>query len=405
MKRPEVVLFLLVLSIAINYIDRGALSVSAPLLTKELQIEPAQLGLLLSAFFWTYALVQLGAGWLVDRYDVKWIFSASYLVWCLSTLATGFVTGFNQLFAARLSLGAGESVTYPAYSRILVRTFPENRLGMANSLIDVGSKLGPAMSTLLGGLLVNRLGWRALFIAIGAASLLWLIPWLIFAPKEDPKPAADGARASVPFGELLRNRQVISTSVGMFTLGYVWYFLLTWLPSYLVRERGFSLNEMAVLGSVPFFFMAATTTFCGWYSDKLIREGAAATKVRRSFCVAGLLGCGALLLPAAMVSEPKTSVALITLACCSLGVYTSNVWAITQTLAGPAAAGKWSGIQNAVGNLGGVASPIITGFIVAKLGSFWWAFAAASGVITAGALCYFLYLGELKPVRWQATAG
>jgi MFS family permease len=400
LKRTNLVLLLLVISVGINYIDRGALSVSAPLLSKDLNLAPDQLGLLFSAFFWSYAVLQLVGGWLVDRYDVKLVYAFSYGLWSLATAATGLVTRFDALVGARLALGAGESVAYPAVSRILVRNFKEEERGWANALVDVGAKVGPGLSTLVGGLVVNEIGWRALFLIVGIGSLVWLIPWLVFAPRE-AKPAVAAKVASVSFSELLSKRQLWATSLGMFCLGYVWYFLLTWLPSYLVNERGFSMRDMATLGSAPFWVMAVSTMIGGRLSDWWIRRGSSPTLVRRAFAVAGLTGCGALLLPAALVSSPGASVGLITGACFIMGFYTSNVWAITQTLAGPEAAGKWSGVQNAIGNLGGVASPYITGLIVARLGSFWWAFVASTAVVALGAFCYLVLLGQIKPVSWR----
>jgi len=154
------VLTLLVLSIAINYIDRGALSVSAPLMSRELNLTPSEPGLLLSAFFWPYATFQLLAGWLVDRYSVKWIYAAGFLLWSLATAAIGFANSLPALLAARFVLGAGESVAFPACSKFLVHAFPESRRGMANAFIDAGAKTGPGLSTLLGGLAVAAFGWR-----------------------------------------------------------------------------------------------------------------------------------------------------------------------------------------------------------------------------------------------------
>lgn len=394
-------LVLLALSVAINYIDRGALSVSAPLLAQELKLGPEQMGMLFSAFFWSYALFQLVAGWLVDRYDVKWVYAGGFGLWSAATALTGLVNGFPMLIGARLALGAGESVAYPACSRIIVRNFPEERRGLVNALVDAASKLGPAFSTLFGGLAVSAFGWRALFIALGLASILWLIPWLAAVPSQQ----VDSGREepSIGFAELLTRREVWITSAGMFCLGYVWYFLLSWLPTYLVKERGLSMNAMAVFGSVPFFVMAGSTTLGGWWSDRWIRGGAPASKVRKTFAAGGLIGCGVFMLPAVLTPDAQLAIVLIAVACFCMGLYTSNVWAITQTLAGPVAAGKWTGIQNAIGNLGGVVSPWLTGWIVARQGSFLLAFFAAIAVLAAGALCYAALLAEVKPLTWRQT--
>ena len=183
-KRPTAILALLVISVAINYLDRGALSISAPVLSQELRLAPAQLGLVFSAFFWSYASFQLVAGWMVDRFPVKWVYAAGYLVWSLATAAVGFIDTLPWLLAARMVLGVGESVAYPACSKILARDFPEDRRGFANALVDAGSKIGPALSTLVGGLLVVHFGWRALFVGVGLGSLLWLVPWVVLAQPE-----------------------------------------------------------------------------------------------------------------------------------------------------------------------------------------------------------------------------
>ena len=186
----------------------------------------------------------------------------------------------------------------------------------------------------------------------------------------------------------------------MFSLGYVWYFLLSWLPSYLVNERGFSLSAMAVLGSIPFWAMAASSLCSGYASDQLIRRGCNPSTVRKSFLVGGLLLCGTAMAPAALVRDAQLSVALLTAACVALGLFTSNVWAVTQTLAGPLAAGKWTGIQNAIGNLGGVVSPLLTGWIVSVTGSFLLAFLAATAVMLLGSISYLVLVGEIRPLSW-----
>ncbi len=395
------VLILLVVSVAINYLDRGVLSVSAPILQRELTLSPTEMGLLFSAFFWSYAVFQLAAGWLVDRYEVKHILSAGFLVWCLATASVGWITGFGWLLASRVILGVGESVAYPAYSHILARDFAEGRRGLANALVDAGSKLGPALSTLAGGLLVGRFGWRALFLGMGLGGLLWLIPWILIAPSGDRAAKAEVRERPTSMMEILRRREAWGTCVGMFSLGYVWYFLLSWLPSYLVNARGFSMHSMAVLGSLPFGAMACTSVLGGWLSDWLIRRGHSATRVRKTFVTSGLLLCCVTLLPAAVVRSPEQCVMLLVISCAALGFFTSNVWAITQTLAGPKAAGSWTGVQNAIGNLGGVISPLLTGVVVARTGSYYLAFATASVMLVLGAGSYLFLVGEVKPLRWE----
>jgi MFS family permease len=396
------ILVLLIVSIAINYVDRGALSVAAPLVSSELKLTTAQMGLLFSAFFWSYAGCQVVGGWLVDRYPVRWVYAGGFLLWSLATAAVGLAGSLPALLVTRFLLGAGESVAYPACSKFLAREFPEERRGFANAAIDAGTKIGPALSILIGGLVVGRFGWRSLFVFVGLGSLLWLIPWFAWTGRHS-RIQSDTTVPGPGWLQLLRKRQMWGTSLGMFSLGYAWYFLLSWLPSYLVRERGLSTSDMSFLGSIPFWGMAIAALLGGWSSDSWIRAGGNPSRVRRLYIGGGLLLCGVSLLPAALVQNTTASVALVTLACLCLGLFTSNVWAATQTLAGPAAAGKWTAIQNTIGNLGGVVSPLITGWIVDVTGSFLIAFTVASGILFAGAAVYLAMVPSVQPVAWLET--
>src|SRR5438270_3937266 len=184
-QREWTLLLLLVASIFINYIDRSNLSIAAPLLEKELSLSPVRTGSLLSSFFWTYALLQLFgiAGWLADRFPVVHVFTAGFVLWSIATIATGLLSGFESIFACRLVLGAGESLAYPCYSRLFATFIPQDHRGRANAFLDAASKMGPALGTALGGVLLLRIGWRMFFIVLGAASLLWIIPWLSYAPR------------------------------------------------------------------------------------------------------------------------------------------------------------------------------------------------------------------------------
>jgi ACS family D-galactonate transporter-like MFS transporter len=393
------ILILLVLSVAINYIDRGTLSVAAPQLVRELQLNPAQMGMLLSGFFWTYASFLILAGWLVDRYDVRWVFGIGFILWSGATLATGFVSGFTALMALRLMLGMGESVAYPSYSKIIASSFPQTHRGIANSLIDMGSKIGPALGTLAGGLLVASYGWRFLFLAMGAASLLWLLPWMILGPKDHATNKIE--RTAAPgFGQILSRVDVWGTFFGLFGSNYLWYFLLTWLPSYLVNQRGFTEREMAVLGSSAFFIIAASSITCGWISDRWIRAGKSPTYVRKFFTSTGLL-LGTIIVPVAVVEDRVVSLAFLIAACLALGMCTSNQWAVTQTLAGRSAAGRWTGVQNSFGNMAGIVAPWLTGLIVNQTHSYVLAFAAAALASAIGGLSFLFVVGKIEPVEWK----
>src|SRR5258708_28200227 len=179
----SIVLGLMVLSVFLNYIDRGNLSIAAPMIKDELRISATQLGVLLSAFFWTYAASLILAGWLVDRFNANWVLAIGFFLWSAATGVRGMLHGFVSLFVVRLVLGIGESVAYPAYSRILAQHFPFSHHGFANAVISSGLACGPAFGMLAGGSLMSRFGWRSFFVVLGSVSLLWLLPWFRWVPR------------------------------------------------------------------------------------------------------------------------------------------------------------------------------------------------------------------------------
>ena len=382
---------LLCFSVWINYIDRGTLSVAAPVLRPELGISPSQMGILLSGFFWTYALLQPGIGYLVDRFGAYRLYAAGYAVWSVAVALGGMSTGFGTLLASRLLLGAGESVAYPCFSRIISTGFAENRRGIANAMIDVGTKVGPALGTFLGGMLINTYGWRPFFFWMGAASLLWLIPWVKMIPKEEPALAVTGDPEQVPMSKLLRQWNPWVTFLGLFGFNYAFYFLLTWLPSYLVNERHYTMQKMAVIGALPFCATAVSAILTALYADRKIAAGAPAADTRRRLLTIGLVIAGTTLFGATLESQELAMLCMI-VAFSGLGMFTANCWAITQTLCSVNSVGAWTGCQNCVGNMGGVVAPILTGVLIQQTGTYAAAFVAAAGMLFFSAVMYGLLL-------------
>jgi MFS transporter, ACS family, D-galactonate transporter len=316
-------------------------------------------------------------------------------------LLTGYVEGLAVLFGLRLLLGLGESVAYPSYSRIISRGIqPENR-GVANALVDAGSKMGPALGVLLGGLFMGRFGWRFFFVLMGAASLLWLIPWMFFAPREavSAEPWLEPKAPSM--ARICCERSAWGTFIGLICGNYAWYFLVFWLPNYFREARHYTQAEMSIFGSIPFWGVGVASLFGGWASDRWIARGASITKVRKFFIAIGL-GMGTLMLPAALIQNSKLSLALLTIACLSLGLYSSNNWAVTQTLAGPSASGKWTGLQNGFGNISGVFGPWFTGWLVQETHSYVAAFVVTTVFLLVGVLSFLFVVGPVTPIEWDA---
>jgi ACS family D-galactonate transporter-like MFS transporter len=395
---------LLAISTFINYIDRGSLSLAVPTLRDELQLSPWQLGILLSSFFWTYTGFQIISGWLVDRFNVNWVLAGGFFVWTIATATTGVVHGFQMLLIMRLILGAGESVAFPSYSKILAKHFPEALRGRANSFISAGIAGGPAFGIFFGAMLIGRYGWRPFFIALGLISLLWLLPWTEWMPKG---PGLDVCPTAQTPGilEILQQRSAWGTFGGLFAFNYLSYFLLTWLPSFLVNERHFSMQKMGRVGGAAYVILAISALISGWFSDLWITGGGSPTRVRKTFTATGLAisSCSCLAV-VAFASDSRIAVLFLFVTCAGAGLCTSNLWAITQTIAGPLAAGKWSGLQNFVGNFAGIIAPALTGFVVQRTGHFFLAFAVTAGVLLAGAISWAFVVGRVEPVQWRGKS-
>jgi len=395
------ILALLVVSGFLNYFDRANLSAGATNIQHDLGFTNYQLGVLLSAFFWTYAACQLVglSGWLVDRFHAGWILAAGFLLWSGATAITGMASVFSTVFALRLVLGAGESIAYPAYSRILANHYPEHHRGLANALIDAGTKCGPALGTLLGGLLIARYGWRVFFLALGGASLIWLGPWLLWMPRGRGAAAPENPRDAPSLLAVMCRRPALFTAAGLFCANYFWYFLLTWLPPYLEKARHFSKTKMAYVGSLAYLLIAISAVICGRLSDVWIARGHTPNRVRKTFAGLGLT-LATLILPVAVVRNETGAMVLLMVTCACYGLFSSNVYAITQTLAGPHAAGKWTSFQNGFANLAGVAAPWFTGWVVQRTGQFYLAFLVAAVIALCGAGCYVIGVGPIRPVDW-----
>ena len=395
---PFRVVLLLAIAVFINYVDRGNLATAGPLLKDEFGLTNTQFGALGSAFFLAYAPLQLIAGWLAQRFDVRYVLAAGLLVWAIATALVGLATSFGMLIALRLLLGVGESVTYPSNSKLLAQRAPEHHRGRANGVISFFQALGPTFGTLVGGLIMVRFGWRAAFIALGLASLLWLLPWLIVT-RGGAATFGGQHGAPLPYLTLLKQRALWGSSLGQFCSTYSFYFVLTWLPLILVKAYGYSVTQMAQIGAGVYAVYAVSCALTGWASDRWIMSGASANRARKTLLVAGLIGV-AILMMACAGAAPGTAVILLTATAALFGTQTPNIFAISQTLGGPRAAGQWMGFQNFVGNLAGVTAPYLTGCVVDYTGEYYWAFAIAAGVSLLGSLAFGVLIPRIEPVKW-----
>ena len=394
-------LVLLAISLLINYVDRGNLSIAAPLLKDELGISASQLGILLAAFFWSYTAMQFAVGWLVDRFDVNWVIAAGYLLWSLATATTGIVRGFTMLLAMRLMLGIGESVAFPSCSKILAAHLPEYRRGFANGLLQSALRCGNVVGTLGAGALMVMYGWRPVFVGIGLVSLLWLAAWVRWMPRS--KPTLDGPLIrTAGFVDILRERSFWGACQGHFGSNYLLYFMVTWLPFYLVHERHLSMQNMVRTASVYYLVDALSAITTGWVSDFWIRKGYTPTLVRKTVMAIGF-GIAAIAMAACAVGTHMYLPWLMAVGVGS-GISGSGIFAFSQTLAGPQAAGRWTGLQNGFANLAGVVAPALTGFTLDRTGSFAAPLAITVVVLVAGGLAWVFVVGRVEQMSWATKS-
>jgi MFS transporter, ACS family, D-galactonate transporter len=402
-----IIVLLLVASAVINYVDRANLSMAMPQIEQRFALSPLQIASLLGAFFWTYALLQLFGivGWLSDRFQPGWVLFYGYMLWTVVTGLTGLATSFTVLFVLRLLLGLGESVAYPCYSRIFAG-MPQQYRGRANSAIDAGTKMGPAAGVFVAGLILTHLGWRSLFIIFGVGGMLWLLPWGKAMPSvEQPESRAltqDFIEARHSIVKILKHRSAWGTFIGHFCGNYFYYFLLAWLPRFLVDEEHLSVATMSNVTSGLFFLIGCSTLTAGWVSDRLVARGVSPSIARRGMAAGGLAVGSCLVFSSVLSGHQVASLALLAFCSVGYGAFSSNHWAITQTLAGPAMAGRWSSLQNGFANFSGIMAPWIAGLVLAHEGSSRFAFSIAGAVALAGALSYGLLVWRVEPVNWDA---
>ncbi len=396
------IMVLLVTGMTFCYAQRGTLSVAAPFMMKELGINTAVMGLMLSAFSWCYAFMQVPSGWIVDRFGVRRAYAFGFVFWSAAVALTGAFRYIAVIMAFRILVGIGQSVAFPASARAVANWFHDRERGTVNSGYLIGVRLGTALTNSIGANLIGRFGWQIFFGLAGILPLVWVLPWMAFLkPWEKPAGAAAKNDAAAPaqrftfatsFG-LLRHRTVLGTFLGFFAFDYVWFVFTYWLPGYLVLERKFTRSEMAFYSSVPFLVMSVVIILSGIVTDRLIARGYREMRVRKTFIAVGF-GIALAIVPAGLVHDNQTSVWLLLLSLCGLGLASPNTWSITQASCSKRLVGTVSGIQNFGGNVGGIIAPALTGYIAHVTGSFALAFTLCGFILVGGTLAYWLLMKE-----------
>jgi ACS family D-galactonate transporter-like MFS transporter len=380
----------------INYLDRAALSFALPVISKDFQLTAQSKGLLLSSFFWSYALMQIPIGWAADRFNLRRLYAGAFIVWSVAQGFTGLARSFTALLAFRMLLGIGESIYLPGGTKIVSLLFSPKERGLPSGLFDFGTRTGLVLEGILVPWLLVHVGWRRTFLILGFTALLWLAPWFWVFPRRlrAARPNAATSDASSSAARTLLNRNLIGICLGFFCFDYYWYVLVTWLPDYLVTVRQLNIVQAGFYASLAFFTFGIAEPLGGWIADSLIRHGWNETATRKGIVtIAFSMG---IFLIAAMRSV-HTGVAIGLLIAASLvGLATGNLLAILQSCAPPEAVGVWTGAENFAGNLAGIAAPLLVGFLITSRGSYVAGFQLASIILLAGVLAYWLVVGELK---------
>jgi MFS transporter, ACS family, D-galactonate transporter len=414
-------LFLVFVGTVINYVDRANLSVAAPLLKHEFGLGPVEIGVLFSAYAWTYVLANIPGGWVVDRFGSRAMYALAVLVWSAFTVAQGFAGRFATIFGLRLGVGVAEAPTFPVNNRVVSIWFTQKERGTATSVYLVGQYIGMAALTPLLFWIAHAFGWRAIFWATGAVGIVWAGVWyLLYRDPEHCSWVSESELAHIRNGGALvgsgntaakaqpqkfpwrklaavfRNRQIIAICMGKFASLSSLYFFLTWFPSYLISERHMTVLKAGGMTAVPFIAASFGVVAGGTLSDFLLRRGASVGAARKTPIITGLLLVPTMTL-SLLTDSNAVVIAIMSFAFFAQGVASAS-WSLIGDIAPKSMIGVTGGAVNFAGNLSGIVTPIAIGFILRETGSFGWALGLISVFAVIGALAYTFLLGEVKRI-------
>lgn len=413
-------LSLLLIATIINYVDRVNISIAAPFMAKDLGLDKVEMGLIFSAFAWTYAFALVPAGFIADRFGSRFTYGASLISWSAVTVCQGMVGGFASLFGLRLAIGAMEAPAFPANSRAVTVWFPARERGMASSIYVCGQYLGTALFTGLLLWLATTYDWRHVFYSTGIIGIVFGVAWLYLyrdpmnckkVSKEELAYIEDGGglvKSSqernkfkwAQIAELLKYRQVWAICLGKFASTSALYFFLTWFPTYLIEERHLTMVKVGIFAVLPFIGATVGVLLAGFIADWMIRRGYSLSFSRKLPLVVGsALGMSIMLVN--FTDSNEVCIALLTIAFFAQGIASSS-WAAVSEIAPKELIGLTGGITSLAANIGGIVTPIVIGQILHVTGNFAWAFWFIGGVACIGTLSYSLLLGRIYRIELKA---
>jgi sugar phosphate permease len=406
------VLLLLGVMYLITYLDRVNISTAAPVISKEFGFDKVTMGAIFSAFVWAYAIFQVPGGWLGDRFGPRRVLTIIVAYWSVMTAATAAATSAISFVIIRFLFGIGEAGAFPGATRAMQLWYPRDERGFVQGITHSASRLGAAIAPPLVVLIMTTLGWQSVFFICGAVGIVWSLWWYLTyrnLPEEhglvtraelehirgvDEKgnirePRID-TTASVPWGTLLRSPNMWAIMCAYFTYVYCLWIFLSWLPTYLMEFRQFTLLKVGLFASLPLWAGVVGDTVGGLATDWLLKKSGNTKLARRLVAITGMLGCVAFIVPAALTENAYTAVYCLTAAMFFLECTIGPSWAVPMDVGGNYS-GTVSGMMNMAGNIGGALSPLVFGFLV-QFSSWQAPFIVAAGLLVAGALVWGLWL-------------
>jgi ACS family D-galactonate transporter-like MFS transporter len=415
------ILALVAVGTAINYLDRTVLGIAAPYLSKDLSLTPTQMGLVFSAFSWSYAALQIPGGIFLDRFGTRLTYFISISLWSCFTGLMGVVKSLGMLIATRIGVGVFEAPCFPANSRILATWFPQHERARANSVYSVGMNFGLGFLSVPLFWITQQFGWRGLFFIVGGFGVLFSIVWWFL--YHDPGESTTANRAELAYieaggggeyrgqplvfqwrhiGELLKHRQVIGASIGQFGGNSTLVFFLTWFPTYLVTARGMTFLKAGMMVSLPYIAAAVGVVLGGLASDAILKNTGSANWARKLPIVSGMLLASTIILANWVpVSNNTLVIAVMSIAFFGQGM-TNLGWTVVSDIAPKKLIGLTGGLFNFTTNLAGIITPIVVGAMYQRTGSFVVPLAYVAVVAVIGALAYSVVIGDIHRLEIEA---
>ena len=412
------ILAVIVIATAINYLDRANLSIVAHVVKKDLHISAAEMGLIFSAFGWTYAILQIPGGWLLDRIGPRVAFGVALILWSIVTGSIALAKGFGSLLGLRLALGVAETPAFPANNALVSRWFPNRERGLATGLYTAGEYVGLAIAAPVLAWMANTYGWHSVFYLTGALGLAFAVIWLWKIrdnPQNDRRVSAaevsyiesggGAVTAAHPEGrshakfsdipKLLRKKRMLGALIGQFANTSTLFFFLTWFPTYLVEQKHFTLLKAGILVTIPYLVALVGTVTAGSWSDWMLRRGFPTSLARKTPVISGLI-LSMIIIFDNYVNNTTLVILFFSIAFFAQGMASATAWALLSDIAPANQIGLTGGLFNFFANAGGVASPLVIGFIVSSTGSFVGGLVYITAVAGIGALAYIFLVDRVE---------